>query len=159
MRKIVSVLALAFALLASSAYAQCPKCGKYHGAYARQPVRNTMQGVAGFVRDVFDGSEDALDEVNAARARKGLRPFLRDPLLTQGALACARARAARRLHGHTSNDFAYLPAGAIARAGGCGALDDSWGWGTCCTYERWTYAGAAWVRGADGKRYMQLFVR
>ena len=103
--------------------------------------------------------EDALDEVNAERARRGLRPFARDPSLTQAALACARQRAARRIAGHLPNDFAYLPAGTSATAAGCGALEPSWGWGTCCTYENHTYAGAAWVMGADGKRYMHLFVR
>jgi len=106
-----------------------------------------------------EGSNDALDEVNAARARRGLRPFLPDPLLTQAAQRCAEIRAARRIHGHLSNDFAHLPPGAHADAAGCGALEPSWGWGTCCTYENHTYAGAAWVMGSDGRRYMHLFVR
>lgn len=108
---------------------------------------------------VENGANDALAEVNAARARRGLRPFQHDPLLTQAAQACARARASRRIAGHLSNDFAYLPAGATAKAAGCGALEPSWGWGTCCTYDNYTYAGAAMVMGADGKRYMHLFVR
>lgn len=102
---------------------------------------------------------DALAEVNAARAKRGLRPFQHDPQLTQAALQCAQIRASRRIAGHLANDFAYLPAGSTARSAGCGAMESSWGWGTCCTYENYTYAGAAWVMGSDGKRYMHLFVR
>lgn len=106
------------------------------------------------------GSDDALDEVNAYRAKRGLPPFQRDPLLTQAALACAKQRAARGIHGHLpESDFSYLPAGGNATAAGCGALEDSWGWGTCCMDENYAYAGAAWVRGSDGRRYMHLFVR
>lgn len=106
-----------------------------------------------------NGSDDALSEVNAERAKRGLQPLIHDPLLTQGALACAKARAASHIHGHLSSDFDYLPAGAQATAAGCGALEPSWGWGTCCTYDNYTYGGAAWVMGSDGRRYMHLFVR
>lgn len=107
------------------------------------------------------GSDDALDEVNAERAKRGLRPFINDPLLNKAAQAAARQRAARRIHGHLpESDFSYVPAGGQASAAGCGALELSWGWGTCCTYEsQWTYAGAAYVMGNDGLRYMHLFVR
>lgn len=104
-------------------------------------------------------ARDALDEVNAARAKRGLRPFIRDENLTMGAKTAAAVRAMRRIAGHLPNDFAYLPAGTTAAAAGCGALDPSWGWGSCCTYENWTYAGAAVILGDDGKRYMHLFVR
>jgi hypothetical protein len=107
----------------------------------------------------FQGSEDALAEVNAERAKRGLKPLIHDPLLTQAALACAKVRAAHHIHGHLSSDFDYLPAGAQATAAGCGALEPSWGWGTCCTYDNYTYGGAAWVMGSDGRRYMHLFVR
>ena len=103
--------------------------------------------------------DDALEEVNAERARRGLRPFLADPLLTQAARSCAKIRATNLIKGHLASDFVHVPAGASAAAAGCGALDPSWGWGTCCTYENYTYAGAAWVMGADGRRYMHLFVR
>lgn len=102
---------------------------------------------------------EALDEVNAARVARGLKPFVHDPLLSKAAYACAKTRAASHIHGHLQSDFAYLPSGASARAAGCGALDTSWGWGTCCTYDNYTYAGAAWVMGSDGRRYMHLFVR
>jgi hypothetical protein len=101
----------------------------------------------------------ALEEVNAARAARGLRPFVEDPSLTEAADAAAAYRADRFIAGHTGNDFAFLPNGAQATASGCAAWPDHFGWGSCCTYENWTYAGAGWVRGRDGRRYMHLFVR
>jgi hypothetical protein len=104
-------------------------------------------------------AQDALDEVNAARAARGLRPFVRDNSLTIGAKNVADFRAARMIAGHTGNDFAGLPAGAVASSSGCAAWEPSWGWGACCTYDRYTYAGAAWATGRDGRRYMQIFVR
>lgn len=109
-----------------------------------------------------NGSDDALDEVNARRASRGLRPFVKDPGLTQAAATCAKIRAASFIDGHLSggmSDFSHLPAGVSASAAGCGALEPSWGWGTCCMDDNYTYAGAAWVMGANGKRYMHLFVR
>lgn len=102
---------------------------------------------------------DALAEVNAARAARGLRPFLRDAGLTAGALNVAEFRARRLMAGHTGNDMAGLPVGYHATAAGCAAWQPSWGWGSCCTFEQHTYAGAAWAMGTDGRRYMQLFVR
>jgi len=104
-------------------------------------------------------SVDALDEVNAARVARGLRPFLRDDNLTAGALNVAQFRAARLCAGHTSNDFSGLPPGVTASASGCAAWPASMGWGSCCTFENHRYAGAAWCMGRDGKRYMHLFVR
>ena len=101
----------------------------------------------------------ALEEVNARRARRGLPPFVEDPLLTQAAEAAAEYRAARLMEGHTSNDFAFLPTGAHAAAAGCAAWQPSWGWGSCCSEDRATYAGAGWRMGRDGRRYMHLFVR
>src|SRR6516162_8506538 len=102
---------------------------------------------------------DALEEVNAARVARGLRPFIKDDQLTAGALNVADFRAERLMAGHTSNDFAGLPAGGMATAAGCAAWEPSFGWGACCTYENYTYAGAAWAVGRDGRRYMHLFVR
>jgi hypothetical protein len=103
--------------------------------------------------------QDALDEVNAARAARGLRPFIKDDDLTAGAINVADYRAERLMAGHTANDFAGLPPGSSASSAGCAAWEPSMGWGSCCTYENFTYAGAAWAMGRDGRRYMHLFVR
>jgi len=109
---------------------------------------------------VTPGVQDALAEVNATRAQRGLQPYLPDPLLNQAARACAIQRATRMIQGHLpESDFSHLPPGAHASAAGCGALTPDWGWGSCCTYDSYTYAGAAWVMGQDGRRYMHLFVR
>lgn len=106
--------------------------------------------------EVFDG----LDELNAYRAKKNLPAFRRDDGLTQAAKAAALYRAKHLLAGHTANDFHFLPEGSHADAAGCGALPDSWGWGTCCMDDSGSkWAGAAWARGSDGQRYMHLFVR
>jgi hypothetical protein len=88
-----------------------------------------------------------------------LKPFIKDPDLTAGAINVADFRAARLIAGHTSNDFAGLPPGCTARAAGCAAWEPSFGWGACCTYDNYTYAGAAWATARDGRRYMHLFVR
>jgi hypothetical protein len=101
----------------------------------------------------------ALQELNAARARRGLPPYKEDKKLTVAATRAAQYRAAHLIAGHADSDFKFLPQGAFAPVAGCGALDDSWGWATCCMYENWRYAGAAWVRGRDGKRYMHVFCR
>jgi hypothetical protein len=114
-----------------------------------------LGSLTGFSR----AGNEALDEVNAARAARGLRPFVKDDSLTAGALNVADFRAARLMAGHTGNDFAGLPVGATASSAGCAAWEPSWGWGSCCTYDNYTYAGAAWAIGRDGRRYMQLFVR
>jgi hypothetical protein len=104
-------------------------------------------------------SEDALDEVNAKRSSLGLKPYIKDPKLALAAVNCARYRAANLIRGHT-DDFAFLPAGSNCNTAGCGALTPDWGWQSCCDDEsQWTYAGAAWVMGSDGRRYMHLFVR
>lgn len=103
--------------------------------------------------------ERALAEVNAKRAARGLRPFAHDPALSEAAYRCASFRAAHRMFGHTANDFAFLPPGAAAASMGCAAYPDHYGWMTCCTYENYRSAGAAWVRGPDNLRYMHLVVR
>jgi hypothetical protein len=103
--------------------------------------------------------EDALAELNAVRAARGLRPYIRDDNLTAGAINVADFRAARLIEGHTANDFNGLPVGCHASASGCAAWQAGMGWGACCTYENWTYAGAAYATGRDGRRYMHLFVR
>lgn len=104
------------------------------------------------------GAEDALDEVNARRAARRLPPFKRCDCLTVAAKRCADYRAEHRIAGHTRNDFAYLPEGCHAEAAGCAGWRPGDGWGACCTYERWEYAGAAWAMGKNGVRYMHLYV-
>ncbi|MCE9554829.1 MAG: hypothetical protein K8T91_15855 [Planctomycetes bacterium] len=103
-------------------------------------------------------AEDALHEVNAARAARGLKPFVRDDGLSQAAAACADYRADKLISGHV-NDFTFVPAGTQATAAGCAAWEPSMGWGACCTYENYQHAGEAWTKGRDGRRYMHLFVR
>jgi hypothetical protein len=104
-------------------------------------------------------ASDALAEVNAAREARGLRPFAPDPDLNLAARGAAQYRARYLMAGHTDNDFRFLPEGATASAAGCAAWEPSLGWGACCTYDGYTYAGAAWSLGSDGRRYMHLFVR
>ena len=108
---------------------------------------------------VAQAGADALDEVNAARARRGLPPYQRDGALSIAASQAADFRAARHMAGHTPNDFAFVPPGGHANASGCAAWPPDLGWGSCCTYEPWRYAGAAWAMGRDGQRYMHLYVR
>jgi len=132
--------------------------GEYTSAYTPVPITTDQTtGVSQIV--VASAVGDSLDEVNAKRASRGLRPFVRDEGLTQAAQACASFRAERGLFGHTSNDFAFVPPGASASSAGCAAYPASYGWMSCCTYENYTYAGAAAVTGRDGRRYMHLFVR
>jgi hypothetical protein len=123
--------------------------------------RIVMLAVLGFVCMTGPSwaGEDALAEVNAARAARGLKPFKKDADLTAGAINVADFRAARLIEGHTGNDFAGLPEDCTAAAAGCAAWEPSLGWGACCTYENYRYAGAAWAMGRDGRRYMHLFVR
>jgi len=106
-----------------------------------------------------DPGADALWEVNARRARQGLRPFIRDEGLTIAARGAARYRADRLLFGHTPNDFQFLPPGCSAPAAGCAAYPPDMGWYSCCCEDNATYGGAAWAMGKDGKRYMHLYVR
>lgn len=103
-------------------------------------------------------ADEALAEVNAKRATRGLRPYVQDAALTQAAQACADFRAANLMFGHTSNDFAFLPPGARADSAGCAAYHASYGWLSCDIWEPHTYAGAAYAVGRDGKRYMHLFI-
>lgn len=105
------------------------------------------------------GAEDALAEVNAARAQRGLPPFIRDEALSAAAASCADHRAQYLIAGHTSNDFNAVPRGAFASASGCAAWPHHLGWGACCTYDGYRYAGAAYSIGRDGRRYMHIFVR
>lgn len=125
------------------------------GTPAHQDIQNAITALT----PAASKTADALDEVNATRAARGLHPFVRDEGLTQAAAGCAEFRAARLMAGHTANDFAAVPSGAYATAAGCAAWDPGMGWGACCTYDNYTYAGAAYAYGPDGRRYMHLFVR
>ena len=104
-------------------------------------------------------AQQVLDEVNTQRAARGLRPYILDENLARGAAACAVYRAQHRIEGHTSNDFGFLPPGTQARSAGCAAWQVGMGWGSCCTYDGYQFAGAGYCVGPDGKRYMHLFVR
>lgn len=106
-----------------------------------------------------ENATSALAEVNTCRIARGLRPFVYDEGLARAAAGCAEYRAARLIEGHTSNDFTAVPRGVQARAAGCAAWPPQLGWGSCCCYDNYTYAGAAWYMGRDGRRYMHLFVR
>lgn len=161
MRSLLVALVVCLSGLVSVAQGQCPQCGQFHAPYNQQPSSTAVQGATYTVQRPVNslGANDALAEVNATRARRGLRPFLPDPLLTQGAMSCAQTRARSRIQGHLPNDFGHLPPGANARSAGCAAWEPSMGWGACCTYENHTYAGAAWAMGSDGRRYMHIFVR
>lgn len=117
-----------------------------------QPIRNVARAVAGRIND-------ALDELNAQRAARGLRAYVRDPSLTVAAQRCADARAAVLRFEHTDNDFAYLDPGVQAAASGCAAYPKEDGFLACAMYDNYTYAGAAYAMGRDGKRYCHLFVR
>lgn len=112
-------------------------------------------------------AEPALDRVNAYRAKKGLPPFKEDPGLTEAAMKAADYRAQRLLFGHVltgRGDFQFLPRGVRADSAGCAAYDRATirrfgGWLSCCADGPYTYAGAAWAQGRDGKMYTHLFVR
>jgi len=122
------------------------------------PTAGELAGVAG-----IPGAVDALDEVNRKRAAHGLYPYQRDDALTVGAARAAHYRASRLMFGHVTHgagDFQFLPPGATCAATGCAAYPDALGWMSCeDTGRTYRYAGAAWVRGADGRRYMHAFFR
>jgi hypothetical protein len=105
------------------------------------------------------GAQNAMAEVNAARAARGLRPFVEDPELTAAAMQCADFRAARLMAGHTISDFSALRPGVSASASGCAAWPAWMGWGSCCWEDDYLEAGAAFTVGPDNLRYMHIFVR
>ena len=106
---------------------------------------------------------DALEEVNALRASRGLPPFVHDDGLTQAAKSAAKYRAERLIFGHIMNgsyalDHSFAPPGTHVDTAGCAAYPASYGWLSCATFENYQKAGAAYAIGADGKRYMHLFL-
>jgi hypothetical protein len=60
----------------------------------------------------------AMDKMNARRSSMGLYAYVEDPALQAAAEACVQFKAQNCLSGHTGNDFAFLPAGASAKAAG-----------------------------------------
>lgn len=125
------------------------------------PLRNrrsVQPSVTSVALESGDAAVDALAEVNAERARRGLPAFLRDDGLTLAAKRCAETRARWGIRGHLANDFAALPSGSSAAAAGCGAVEPIFGFAACCTDGNYTYAGAAtvWVNGI---RFNHIFVR
>lgn len=133
-------------------------------------LQRSVEGVSPtaspFVRPAVDaesklpvGSHEALDELNALRVARGLKPYVRDEGLTIAAANAATKRANGLIFGHLPNDFACLPSGCSADAAGCAAYPADHGWLSCCMWDSATYAGAAYAIGADGKRYMHLFIR
>jgi hypothetical protein len=152
MRTFIASLALLFAS-ATQVVADWRTVG---GGAIAQPI--TADGPGPKLTPVAT-AEEVLAEVNAARAKRGFPPFQFDEKLAEGAFKCAAYRAYTQTEGHTPNDFWFLPPGTHVRAAGCAAWPQGMGWGACCTYENWRYAGAAYVVGPDGKRYMHLMVR
>ncbi len=164
----MKIIAIALLLLTcSAADAQGRRARRSHDAWMQGQQAAVVQQVVAIQPAAptptpagTQESKDALGEVNAARAAKGMPALAHDDLLTQAAYACAQARAASHNAGHTGNDFAYLPSGGQATSAGCAGLDPSWGWQSCCWDDpQWRAAGAAWVMGSDGRRYMHIFVR
>ena len=122
------------------------------------PVAGNGNGSSGVM--TANGAVDALDMLNAKRARMGLQPYLRDDGLTIGALNAAAFRASHLMFGHTSSDFSFLPPGSHASSAGCAGNGPQWGFMACNdTSRRFTYAGAAYAMGRDGRMYCHLFVR
>lgn len=102
--------------------------------------------------------ETPIEALNRRRARLGLRLVREDKLLSRCAKACAEYRAARRIAGHTPNDFQFLTDGARSNEAGCAAWPVSMGWGSCLADDpNMSVVGVGWAMGSDGLRYMQLF--
>lgn len=130
----------------------------------------------------YSSAQDCIKELNAQRARRGLRLYKRDENLSRAAEACSKYRAKYLISDHVSyyvsngtyhklSDFYFLPRGldyrynTIYMSGGCAAWPlgltcaDGDTFGSCCKYDNYIYAGAWTTLGRDGRRYMHLFVR
>jgi len=103
--------------------------------------------------------ENAIGEVNALRAARGLPPLTEDAGLTAGALNVADFRAQRGILGHTASDSNGLPIGVTCRAFGCGWRTGPGEFTTCHMYGNWTRAGAAKAIGLNGVTLYQIFVK
>lgn len=111
-------------------------------------------------RSLAHEPQNAIQRLNYQRAQQGLYAYQSDAKLLTGALAVVRYRAANRIHGHSRNDFSFLPAGANAPIAGCAAWPLGSGFGACGSYgRRYRYCGAAWCIGTDGLVYCHAFYR
>ena len=118
----------------------------------------------------YTTGHDALYEVNYERAKKKLRPYKADWMLTKAAKACCIYRKNNSIDGHCG-DHRFLPSTVnyprSSVVGGCAAWYPEYAgnklvykFGSCAVYDNYTYAGAwAVIDKRTGKRYMQLFVR
>ncbi len=88
-RKILVIVAM----LASCASAEA-RGRRFQSARAAQATYERPQSTSEPV--------DATDEVNALRVSRGVPPLIRDELLVQGAMACAKYRGSRSMFGHLS---------------------------------------------------------
>lgn len=125
-------------------------------------------GLAGNVNTA--SAQESLKEVNACRAKRGLRPFIFDANLTLAAKHVAKYRAKHNISGHIGgnlSDFHFVPQYSNGKkvynlsslAAGCGCWNVNEGWGTCCMYDtKYRYAGA-YAEVKNGKRFMHIFVR
>ena len=105
------------------------------------------------------GAHDAMDELNSQRARRGLRPFIKDPGLTLAAEKAVAYRAANHVRLHTRNDFSFVPQGSRASVAGAG-YGTSNQFLTCfCDSSNYQYAGAAYAYDDSGNRLMHLYAR
>lgn len=96
-------------------------------------------------------SGSAMAEVNAIRMRRGLRPFIEDPALSAVARQKASIQANRGAMGHPGGSMG----GARFEGVGMGAQFTS----CYLTSSVGQYAGAASVRGANGRRYHCLLIK
>lgn len=124
-----------------------------------KPVKTAVAVVANTVANIVSAPIAAIDQVNALRASAGLSAYIHDEQLTAAAVACATARAKAGIHGHTANDFAFLPEGVRSSCAGCAAWPVEMGFGACAIYDRYKFCGAATVIGPDGKAYHHAFYR
>ncbi len=105
-----------------------------------------------------------LEEINVRREKSGLKPYIFDQRLADGALLCAKWRAERLHFDHCSGrmgDWGVAPDMLnYAKYGGCAAYPPKDGFLACAMYEKdCRYCGAVRIRGRDGKDYCHLFCR
>src|SRR5579864_374468 len=150
--KFATIFTFALACLACLAISTAEGAGRRDRRGGNFTSGNTQP----YVQCDLAAYEDALDAVNATRAAVGLQPFAKDPSLQQAAEGAALARAESGISGHV-DDFSYPPPGSTAAAAGAGCSDGRT-WSTCCTFDQYHRAGAAWRKGKDNRFYCHIFV-